>query len=955
MKPNLEAAAQNAFQNAVFDVFRKEGTKPNASDRARLRDLLANASCPQEVTDYLRGGAVQLDATEFLNFLLTSVMPEKNRVAVVSKVKWKTGAQTEESSATEKQTKLEFSFPDNEQSTTLQAMLQGYQNEEKMEGANQYETASGEKVNAKQNLQPQVTNPRAEIVISLKRFKRTFQNGDSFCTKKNNLVSLDDISLPLQDGSRTQNYRATSFIVHQGGLNGGHYTAYVQESDKQWYCYNDSSRTVVSGADLKNAQAQAYVVKYSPIDASDKCHLPESQGNGTENGGSRCWANAAFAFALSMTSLHDYKHERSVETETPRIKNKRRIKEINSGGVTSPANEEKEIEERVGKILDLDENSDLKAVLGELESIKPALKKSIDARLKDIGAVSTSELLKNAAQAYLCKLIDGQNDEKTDAILGLSGFFSDEGNRKDVLNIIEAVNENKVGFIANPQGFCANLISSSDLTEAKEKLKPKPNQFITTADLCYDAIEEGNADNLKKFLPYAIKQDKDFLTNALCCAVMSNKADIAKLLITDCEAKQDKQSPLYGKSAKEIDDGSGRKKILSPESKTEEIDDGSGRKKILSPESKAKDKVATPISSDDPWKIPYPAKFKTSETGEAFGKTINIVFKAFDMPLDKEWPLKFFEKMLVATAGLALSAALGVFQYLIPKVINTITSPVRLGVFQYIIPKVIRPINKLVVKPIKKGMTRYFGGTEGESADVNTPEAEIVGEEEGSSTPEKIAPIVDKETSDEKTKVIERTMSLPSLRKKINREFPERSKSLPPSRSSGTTDPLLFLSSLTEGGPTSLEKEEIVGKKNATFIKADNNPNSKHELLAAPKGEAHRKLRDRLKEHNAEINLRYERTTAYKRPMTRFVGIADEEEATDGERTKAVIKRAISLPSSSLEHRAIEPRKLKERFEESRGHQIACRNVGLPSNIFTPYGASRLAAIKVETKPGISI
>lgn len=646
------ADAKAAFQDAVYDAFKRRGTKPNTSERALLRDRLANASCPQDVADDLRGGAVQLDTTEFLNFFLASVMPEENRVAVVSNVKWGTGAKKEEKSRIETQTKLEFSFPAGGGTATLPGMLAGYQNEEDLKGANQYEITPGKKINAKKNLQPQVTNPEAEIVISLKRFEYEIKGGELSRKKINDPVSLNDISLPLQaDPNTMRNYRATSFIVHQGGLGGGHYIAYVQESDKRWYCYNDSSKTAVSDDDLEKAKAQAYVVKYSPIDAlSNECRLPESQGrNGTANGGNRCWANAAFAFALSMTSLHDDKHKRSVETAAPKIQNEHRIEKITAAGANHTA-EEIEIEKHVKKILNLDEESDLKAVLKELESIKPEIRKPLNDRLEEIGAVSTSGLLQNAAQTYLLKLTNKQDDKKTDAILGLSGFFSDERNREDVLKIIEAVDANETDFIADPQEFCANLISPLDPTEAKKELMPKATHFVTTADLCYEAIAKGNEENLKKFLPHAITQDKDFLTNALCCAVMSKQTGIAKLLINDYEAKQDKQSPLYETTAKKIDDEPGREKILSPESKPEEK-----------------------VETKDPfnrWKMSYPANFKTSETGEAFGKTINIFFEAFDLPLNAYWMLEFSKKTLVAAAGLALSIVSGIFEYVIPTVIN---------------------------------------------------------------------------------------------------------------------------------------------------------------------------------------------------------------------------------------------------------------------------------------------
>lgn len=657
-------AAKNAFQDAVHDAFRS-GSKPSPQERAILRDLIANASCPRDVADDLRAGDVQLDTTEFLNFFLDSVMPEEKRVNVVSKVTWGDGAAKKESLRPEKQTKLEFSFPSGSGTASLSAMLQGYQSKEILRGEAQYETPTGEKVNAEKNLQLQVSNPEAEIVISLKRFEYEIKPGEPLPVRRKieNPVLLDDIVLPLQDDpDKTKRYRATSFIVHGGGLGGGHYTTYVQENDDKWYCYNDSLKTEVSGARLEAAKNQAYVVKYSPLGDNGRCILPRSQGNnGTANGGNRCWANAAFAFALSMTSLHDNDHIRGAKADAPKAQNSARLAEM-SGGPSSFDEDQKEIERCVGVILDLDESSDLKAVLNELGNIKPGIRKSLNERLRDIGGASTSKLLENAALNYLLKLTSNQGDKKTNDILGLLEFFSNEQNKEGVLKIIDAVTENKDDFISDPQGFCAKIINSSDIPHAKKELEPKSTQFLTAADLCYQAILEGNGERLQKFLPHAIKQDKDFLKNALCFAVLSEKPDIANLLISS-GADQDKKSLLYGKTAKEIGE-----EIVS-KSKPEAVPEGRGLV--------------------DSWKWSYPAKFKTSEAGEYWNKAINNVFDAFDsiLPWGKAakdengktipWPLGFLNKMSLAVVDLALSIVWGVFDYILPAVINAITWPVR--------------------------------------------------------------------------------------------------------------------------------------------------------------------------------------------------------------------------------------------------------------------------------------
>ena len=640
------AAAETAFQDAVYDLFIR-GRKPNEKERARLRDLLADACCPKEIVDALMAGTAQLDTTEFLNYFLELVMPEKSRVNVTSKVEWKAGAQTKTSLNGVKEAKLEFDLPDEVGAVDLSKMLENYQREEKLNGENKFDAPEG-KVDAKKNLRIKATNADAEIVISLKRFKYTDRPGLSPVKKKiESPVSLDNISLPLQDDDteKMQEYCVTSFIVHEGGLDGGHYVAYVKESDKKWYCYNDRSKTEVSGDDLIEAKTQAYVVKYSPLNEGE-CTLPQSQGdNGTANGGNRCWANAAFAFALSMTSLHDEDHKRSEEKALPEVSLPRMGK--------SP-----EVVECVKNILHYDGGSDLKSVLEMLRDIRPGVRKSLDDCLKEISAVSIRKLLENTAQNYLLELAPRRNQEKTKEILSLREFFSDEKNRKNILNIIDQIADNQAGFIENPLEFCARVINPSDLEKAKKELKSKSPQFSTSADLCYTAIIENDAKNLKKFLPNAIAQDENFLTNALCFAVTDEKADIANLLIADHEANQDKKSSLYGKTAKEIDD--------------ERIG-----KKILSPESKPEDEVAPPVLFDR-WKISYPAKFETSETGEYFRKAKNNFFEAFEiMPLGQGSLLKSLKKISAATVDLAFSIAWGLLEYLPAAVINTITSPIR--------------------------------------------------------------------------------------------------------------------------------------------------------------------------------------------------------------------------------------------------------------------------------------
>jgi hypothetical protein len=346
-----------------------------------------------------------------------------------------------------------------------------------------------------------------------------------------------------------------------------------------------------------------------------------------------------------MTSLHDRDHKRSEEKALPEV-------------ILPRMGKSPEVVECVENILHYDGGSDLESVLKMLGDIRPSVRQSLDDCLEEISAVSIRKLLENTAQNYLLELAPRRNQEKTTEILSLREFFSDEKNREKILNIIDKIADNQAGFIENPLEFCARVINPSDPEKAKKELKSKSPQFSTSADLCYKAIIENDAESLKKFLPHAIAQDENFLTNALCFAVEKEKADIANLLIDDHEANQDKKSSLYQKTAKEIDDGRIGKKILSPESKPE-------------------DEVAPPVLFDR-WKISYPAKFETSETGQYFRKAKNNFFEAFEiMPLGQGSLLKSLKKISTATVDLAFSIAWGLLEYLPAAVINTITSPIR--------------------------------------------------------------------------------------------------------------------------------------------------------------------------------------------------------------------------------------------------------------------------------------
>ena len=579
--------SQIAFQNAVTDVF-NSASQASPQARAKLRDRLAEKVLPDWMSDALKDSSQQLDGAEFTTFLLDAIVPDKNKLTDVTEIKWKDG----KSNRSEKQTKLELPFKrKNESAATTgiikcSEMLDAYSEIEDLNGENQYDAGFGKKVNAELSHRPKTDNPDLDIVMSLRRHAsrktnktcKNSKNEDIPVTEQYRIddsVDLDIIALDTASGKK-QKYEATSFIVHRGGINGGHYVTYVKEKNAAgsivWACYDDSSRTETTGDALPNESKQAYTVKFSPLvddyelktDASRyKTALPTSQGCGTTNGGVRCWANAAFAFALSITSLHEKNHERVPD---PAIANP--ITASTSTKFISLTNDEKITEPVVSELIGFDnieadpDGDSLSRVIKKLEIIKglnlkeggTTAEKKIDARLQELDYPTAKAILQNSVIKYLIQLTKKQDDKKTNEILGLHEFFSDESNSKNTLQIIEQIKGRKAEFINNPQEFCAQIISSipAPTEEQKNNFQPKAPLFVTSQDLCYKAIDEGDQEKLKKLLPHAIKLDKDFLTNALCYAVLNSKDSITTTLINDYKADPKKTSTLYEETAEKI-------------------------------------------------------------------------------------------------------------------------------------------------------------------------------------------------------------------------------------------------------------------------------------------------------------------------------------------------------------------------------------------------------------------
>ncbi len=280
------------------------------SEKAQLlKEILDNANLSMNIEGHQ-------DSNEFLTFCLDQLLPVKDYIVDMNTTSYSTASPSKK---TEVNSKHEFQVTDQKQQ--FSTLLTNYQKQEELTAesiVNDGATA------VKKSLRTQNTN--CDIVFSLKKFKGKGHEENFRSTKISSVVEFDQINL-TSCGGETTKYEPTAFIVHRGGINGGHYVAYVKEETKsnngQWFRYDDGTKTPLTES-LPEETKEAYTVKYSPIanetaTGADryKNGLPASQGNcGIRNLGSKCWAIAGLTFALSMSSLS----QKNLETpEVPEL------------------------------------------------------------------------------------------------------------------------------------------------------------------------------------------------------------------------------------------------------------------------------------------------------------------------------------------------------------------------------------------------------------------------------------------------------------------------------------------------------------------------------------------------------------------------------------------------------------------------------------------------------------
>lgn len=108
-----------------------------------------------------------------------------------------------------------------------------------------------------------ITSPAKILPVSLKRFKVNLESGNK---EKDDAAIIPNQILHVYDYIHKTSYRyiLNSFVVHSGGLNGGHYYAY-QRIGNTWRIKNDSSGTPL-GVDIPNYVQNGYIFFYERLD-----------------------------------------------------------------------------------------------------------------------------------------------------------------------------------------------------------------------------------------------------------------------------------------------------------------------------------------------------------------------------------------------------------------------------------------------------------------------------------------------------------------------------------------------------------------------------------------------------------------------------------------------------------------------------------------------------------------
>lgn len=171
---------------------------------------------------------------------------------------------------TERGIALNFSEKDKE--TSLQNLLNDLTNNPELIDDFTFEDAPNEKQVALRKFILTEPAPNA-LFIDLKRYEQKFDLIlNKWVEKKVSSVVIPDFELTIpfenktdRDQKENHTYILTSIAVHRGGTSGGHYYAYVYESeDDEWFKYDDSYVSKVSKEKvIDDSKENGYIFSYT--------------------------------------------------------------------------------------------------------------------------------------------------------------------------------------------------------------------------------------------------------------------------------------------------------------------------------------------------------------------------------------------------------------------------------------------------------------------------------------------------------------------------------------------------------------------------------------------------------------------------------------------------------------------------------------------------------------------
>jgi ubiquitin carboxyl-terminal hydrolase 22/27/51 len=266
---------QNKFHDTTLDTYQtflEDYNKNNIANAVNIKKIVAIKN------DQFMGSA-QNDAAEFITALLdildtalqaeSKYLKKKNKSYCAGKIPigklvpnlfgckivstLLCGQCGYKSDKTDTENILTLHIPKDKQAITLYDCMNAFVASEKLDIKNMWQ-CDGCKNMVKANKQLSLKSCPKYMILHMKRFGTDPTNNTPF--KRN-----DKIDMPYEFPLHDNNYILRGFILHSGGVKGGHYTCYNRCNEK-WYCFDDRSVYIVDDNDIERIMSVAYIYLY---------------------------------------------------------------------------------------------------------------------------------------------------------------------------------------------------------------------------------------------------------------------------------------------------------------------------------------------------------------------------------------------------------------------------------------------------------------------------------------------------------------------------------------------------------------------------------------------------------------------------------------------------------------------------------------------------------------------